>query len=299
MRLPYLNENNNKNIFSQLETYFDNFWEPIVILDGHFRINQVNSKFLELCSFEKHELLNESPSKIFDQFVGVYPTQGNLKLNISAFEGKIVKANVHSKSGIDIPVKMTFQSFYTDDKKSNWFIAIFIRDISHEVHLKRQLNSTKEFALNKFQISGIIYRQTSMGPAIWLKDPHITVISEKFKTENEITDELIRIGLILTTALGQGNSYTLGLSELPIDNEIVAVCYTTLLNMNKTKNETYVIVAVLYPKVLTSLIDKRIVLENIFKDHFSKVNNFDQLDNEWLFNLKYDLLMFDEGVSNS
>ena len=289
------------NIFTQLEAYFETFWEPIIILDSNFRISQVNKKFIDLCGFMKTELLGESPSKILDQFVGTFPINGTLKLHASSFEGKIVNAHVKSKYGIQIPVKMTFQPFYREATENEWFIAIFIRDISHEVHLKRQLNATKEYALNTNQISGIIYRQTDLGPSAWVRDSFIPVIYQKFPNENEVNDELIRIGLVLTTALGQGSSYTLGLSELPIsDYDIVAICYAKLLEINETKNKSYVIVAIFFPKKLQSLIEKRVVLEKIFIEHFEPIKDFDQLDLNWLFNLKRELLLFDkEGVPNA
>lgn len=291
---------NERSIFSQLESYFENFWEPILILDSKFLINQVNGKFLDICGYLKDELLGHSPSMVLDQFEGVFPIQGNIKLDKASFEGKIVHSNVRSKYGIEIPVKMTFQPFYREIDEKDWFIAIFIRDISHEVHLKRQLNASKEFSLKTFQISSVVYRQTNLGPSVWVKDPYIPLINEKYKNEHDINDELIRIGLILTTALGQGSSYTLGLSELPVATyDLIAVCYTTLLNLNENMNKSYIIVAIFFPKVLTSFIEKRIVLENIFKEHFKNINHFDQIDGNWLYNLKHDLLLFDEGVLNS
>lgn len=301
MRSRFLSNNDNgMNIFSQLEAYFENFWEPIIILDSEFRINQANRKFLELCGYSKDELLNESPSKVLDQFTGVFPIHGNLKLNITSFEGKITYAQVKSKYGIELPVKMTFQPFYRDIEIKEWFIAIFIRDISHEVHLKRQLNATKEYALNTNQISGIIYRQTELGPTAWVRDKYIPVIYQRFPDEHEVNDELIRIGLVLTTALGQGSSYTLGLSELPIaDYDIVAICFTTFLEINESKGRSYVIVTIFFPKKLESLIEKRVVLEKIFEEHFKNVHNFDQLTLDWLYDLKKDLLQFDDGITNA
>ena len=289
------------NIFAQLEAYFETFWEPIIILDSKFRINQANKKFLNLCGYEKIELVGEPPSKVLDQFTGAFPINGNLKVDISSFEGKIIQVHIKSKYGIEIPVKMTFQPFYREADVKEWFIAIFIRDISHEIHLKRQLNATKEYALNTNQISGIIYRQTDLGPSAWVRDSFIPVLYKKFTNEHDINDELIRIGLILTTALGQGGSYTLGLSELPIaDYDIVAICFTKLLDLNDTKNKSYVIVTVFFPKKLVSLIEKRVVLEEVFKEHFNGIKDFDQLDENWLFELKKDLLMFDtEGTSNA
>ena len=175
------------------------------------------------------------------------------------------------------------------------------RDISHEIHLKKQLNATKEYALNTHQISGIVYRQTDLGPSAWIKDSFIPAVYQKFLSEHERNDELIRIGLVLTTALGQGSSYTLGLSELPIaDYDIVAICYTTMLEINETKNKSYVIVAIFFPKKLESLIEKRITLEKIFVEHFENIKGFEQLNTDWLFNLKKDLLMFDKvGVLNA
>ena len=299
MRLLYLSH---KSIFNQLESYFETFWEPIIILNSSFRINQVNKKFLELCSFQKEELLGASPSKVLDQFEGTFPVNKNLKLNLASFEGKIIETLIKSKSGIEIPVKMTFQPFYRSEEaqEQDWFLAIFFRDISHEVHLKRQLNATKEFALNTSQITGIVYRQTDLGPSAWVKDEIIPTIHQKFTSEHEYEDELIRIGLILTTALGQGASYTLGLSELPIlDYDIIAICYTVMLNNNDAKNKSYVIVAILFPKKLTSLIEKRSVLEEIFKEHFDGITDFVQLTQSWLADLKKSLLLFDEGVYNA
>lgn len=299
MRLRYLSH---KSIFSQLESYFETFWEPIIILDSSFRINQANKKFLELCSYQKEELIGESPSKVLNQFEGTFPVNKNLKLNLSSFEGKIVETLVKSKSGIEIPVKMTFQPFYRTEgvQEYDWFMAVFIRDISYEVHMKRQLNATKEYALNTSQIGGIIYRQTDLGPSAWVKDEIISPVHQKFTSNHEREDEIIRIGLILTTALGQGASYTLGLSELPIsDYDIIALCYTTMLKKIESKNKSYVIVAILFPKKLTSLIDKRSVLEEIFKDHFKNIHDFSQLDNKWLSDLKRSLLLFDDGVYNA
>ena len=287
-------------IFSQLEAYFENFWEPIIILDSDFRINQVNRKFLELSGYARDELLKESPSKVLDQFTGVFPIHGSLKVNITSFEGKITYAQVKSKYGIELPVKMTFQPFYRDIDIKEWFIAIFIRDISHEIHLKRQLNATKEYALNTNQICGIIYRQTELGPTAWVRDKYMPVIYQKFPDENEVNDELIRIGLVLTTALGQGSSYTLGLSDLPIsDYDIVAICYTTFLEIYETKGKSYVIVVIFFPKKLESLIEKRVVLEEIFAEHFKDIKNFDQLTLDWLNELKKDLLQFDDGIMNA
>ena len=297
------NKPTDHSIFSQLEAYFESFWEPILILDSNFRINQANKKFIELCGYSLDELLGESPSKVLDQFVGSFPVNGTLKIHASSFKDKIVEGQVKSKFGIDIPVKMTFQPFYREQDVNEWFIAIFIRDISHEVHLKKQLNATKEYALNTNQISGIVYRQTDLGPSAWIKDSYIPAVYQKFTTDHDRNDELIRIGLVLTTALGQGSSYTLGLSELPIaDYDIVAICYAKLFEIipNESKNKSYVIVAIFFPKKLESLIEKRITLEKIFTEHFEHITNFDQLDVEWLLNLKRDLLMFDKvGVSNA
>lgn len=289
-----------KSFFDQLEVYFETFWEPIVILDSEFKINQVNKRFLDLSSYQKEEIIGASPSLILDQFEGTFPVNGNLKLDIASFEKKIITTHVKSKSGINIPVKMTFQPFYSDETQREWFLALFIRDISHEVHLKRQLNATKEYALKTYQITGVIYRQTDLGPSAWVRDKIIPPIHEKFTREHEREDELIRIGLILTTALGQGGSYTLGLSELPIsDYNIRAVCYTTMLDKNEPNSKSYVIVAILFPKKLNSLIEKPSILEEIFKDHFEGITEFDQLTDKWLAELKRSLLLFDEGVYNA
>lgn len=304
MRYQYLSNNriSDHSIFSQLESYFESFWEPILILDSNFRINQANKKFVELSGFSSEELLGESPSKVLDQFVGSFPVNGTLKIHASSFQGKVVEGQLKAQYGLEIPVKMTFQPFYREQDVNEWFIAIFIRDISHEVHLKKQLNATKEYALNTNQISGIVYRQTDLGPSAWIKDSYIPAVYQKFATDHGRDDELIRIGLVLTTALGQGSSYTLGLSELPIANyDIVAICYTKLFEIipNESKNKSYVIVAIFFPKKLESLIEKRTTLEKIFAEHFESIKNFEQLDVDWLHNLKRDLLMFDEvGVSN-
>ncbi len=304
MRLRFLSNKDDKtfnnNVFNQLEAYFENFWEPIIILDNNFRINQMNLRFLELSGYTRHELINQSPSMVLDQFSGSFPVHGTVKLSATSFENKITFAHIKSKFGIEIPVKMTFQPFYRELDEPEWFIAIFIRDISHEIHLKRQINASKEYALNTFQICGVIYSQTNLGPSIWVRDEYFPVIYKKFHNEHDVNDELIRIGLILTTALGQGSSYTLGLSDLPIaDYDFIAICYTTFI-ANSKSNSDYVIVAIFFPKKLESLIEKRIVLEKIFADRFQFINYFSQLTSEWLYNLKKDLLMFDEeGTSNA
>lgn len=286
-----------KNIFDQLESYFETFWEPIVILDSKFRIYQVNKKFLEISGYEnKQELLSESPSVILSQFVGEFPLNSSVKLNISDFEGKIVKTHVKSKHGIDIPVKATFQPFYRELDNNEWFIAIFILDVSHETHLRRQLNAIKEYALNTYQICGLVYRQTVQGPSAWIKDLQLPLIQQKYSNERDLQDEIIRIGLVLTTALGQGNSYTLGLSELPIDYELIAVCYTKMLEGDESEKETknnYIIVVILFPKKLSSLIDKRIMLEKIFAEHLATIDKYTQITLEWLHKLKRALLLFD------
>ena len=90
------------------------------------------------------------------------------------------------------------------------------------------------------------------------------------------------------------------MSDLPIsDYYIVEICYTTFLEIYETKGKSYVIVVIFFPKKLESLIEKRVVLEEIFAEHFKDIKNFDQLTLDWLNELKKDLLQFDDGIMNA
>lgn len=278
--------------------FFDEFWEPIIILDSKYLIFDVNNKLLELSGYNKEELLGKSPNILLEHIFA------NRMAESDVFDRKILTSKLISKVGLKIPIKIAFQSFYTGrEKKSQWYFFSFIKDISYETHLFRQLNATKAYALNTNQIATVVYRQTSLGPDIWYSEK-IQFLQTRFSDKTERENELLKIGLLLTTALGQGGTYTLGLSEIPIYNhDVIGICFTQIVKDieaqdERLKEKTYTIVCTFFPKKLSSLIIKRDELEQIINKIFEPIKDITQINEKIILEMKKAIIKFEE-ISDS
>lgn len=282
------------NLFPWKKIFFDDYWEPIIILNSKYEIYNVNSKLMEISGYAKEELIGESPNKILDHIFAE-------SISEDIFERKVFTCRLVSKVGLKIPIQIAFQSFKTaESSNDNYYFFTFIKDVTHETHLLRQLNATKEFALRTNQISSLVIRQSNLGPEMWYKDK-LNFLHERFTNQAEIDDEILKISLVLTTALGQGGAYTTGLSEIPVyDYDIIAICFTKIVkdssaSDNHLKNKTYMIVAIFIPKSLSSLIDKRDNIEAIFVEQFENIFDIKEINKEFMTKLKKLVLFYDEN----
>jgi PAS domain S-box-containing protein len=274
--------------------FFDEFWEPILILDAKYHIYDANNKLLELSGYEKKELIGKSPNFLLEHIFSDNRSESDI------FDRKILNSKLISRTGLKIPIKIAFQFYKSMSSEGNiWYFFSFMQDISHETHLFRQLNATKSYALATNQIGTVVYRQSDLGPDVWYHD-RLQFLERRFPIREEIKNELLKIGLILTTALGQGGAYTKGLSEIPIyDYDVIGVCYTKIVKDKEAKDvrlkeKTYTIIATFFPKKLSSLIVKHDELEAIIKKILDPIDNIEQFNKKLIKKLKKRIVKLEE-----
>ncbi|MHA2362892.1 MAG: PAS domain-containing protein [Candidatus Hodarchaeales archaeon] len=280
-------------------SFINTFWDPVFILDSNLRIIEINSKLCEMTGRSRSEIIGQSPSLVLSKIVGEFPIKGNVRLIPSKqMQEKILYDKLETITGIQIPVEMTIIPFQMG-VESNWFLFIYMRNISHRVHLKNQLRAAKEYSVQTKQIGTVVYHQTDFGPSTWYRDD-LPWIKGADTTNKDFENELLRIGLILTTALGQGGAYPEGIYELPVaEYEYITVCYTMKVKDETVSDQrmdhtTYLIIATFVPKQLRTFIPALVTIEKRFDEILKTIKSIKEVDAELIRNLQQILLQLDD-----
>ncbi|MHA2298186.1 MAG: GAF domain-containing protein [Candidatus Hodarchaeales archaeon] len=133
-----------------------------------------------------------------------------------------------------------------------------------------------------------------------LKGPSPFFIDNMYFISNlEVT--LVRMGLYLMTAIGQGQDHASGLfGPLPVPGheEYLVIVYSFTIpdemqrdpRLNK---KSYVLLTLVFPAFVEEMINDRIHLRNIFRGEIRKLNRFQDITGDFFWNLKKEILLED------
>ncbi|MFW9991016.1 MAG: GAF domain-containing protein [Candidatus Odinarchaeota archaeon] len=245
---------------------------PVAIMDTSGTFVYANHSF--------EDIFGEKASKLADLFQTGFNINYYLKIQSLAEEQVILKAN----SGFMI---------------ARLSIAPLVGKESLRICLIQELSTiTKSTSFLQFardNVGLVGYSLERIGP----KTFYIDSLLHQFIHNLEVT--LIKMGLYLMTAIGQGQDHISGLfGPLPVPghDENLAIIYSFSVpdeeaDDPRAKDQRYVMLVLVFPAFIEEMINDRIRLRIIFRDEMENVKCFQDLTDDFLARLKNKLLLED------
>ncbi|MFW9914282.1 MAG: PAS domain S-box protein [Candidatus Thorarchaeota archaeon] len=263
-----------------LEGVFDG----IAVIDFTGIIQFANKAFTEISGYSKPELLNQHFSKL---------TNGS-QLTYHLIQAAKKDQEIIDYISIILPKHATALPVIFSSRRIEDLDNILI--VCRAVQNKNEL-SEEALAFHKSIKSEVSLTLFKMGP----KGPALVVTESLPYIEGSQDEFIFRIGVYYLAALGQGNTFNLGLyGPLPLLNapKHVALAYSFFIDDPtgldpRTEGKTYAFIVITIPKALVQFFSNRNAIERVFEDEISRIDCVHNISLGTLQVLKNRILSFD------